>query len=237
MTVMTRAWLATAALTLFSADAIAAKFPNCLHAQAEPSPSGDDRCLGDAFQLAQHQTVRNAIEALGLGNAKITFKGCLAGVFGTRAPSPHTYVITYKLSRSVTPAQMFDLLLPIMHELGHVFQIERYGSIGDVRDKLETQAQIELGADFIAGALYHWRWRGYNTTAFNASIELMGDYQADGGDFHGRPEDRAAAFQFGFDYPLTGIGRNIAFGAHALEFEEAHETFQADDYPALVEMR
>lgn len=236
---MFRMLISVAATILLSAGstALAARLPNCLHASATHANDNPQACLGDPFHVGEHQTVRNAIEALGLGAASITFKGCLTGVFATIPTGKHAYIVTYKLPRSVSPAGLFKLLLPVMHELGHVFQIEHYGSMGKLMDSLQTPAQIELGADFLAGALYRWRWRAYSTTSFSASVELMGDYHADGLDYHGRPEDRAAAFQFGFDYPLTGNSRNIAFGGHAQEFWDAHETFQADDYAALTEIQ
>jgi hypothetical protein len=211
----------------------AGALPKCLHAR---SASGTDAsgCKGDVLKLGEHQTVKNAIEALELGSVKIDFVGCHNAIFGTTWLGKHHYEISYKVVPLTSPEATFMFLLPVMHELAHVFQIEHYGGTGKMEQVLDTQPKIELGADFIAGALYHWRWGAFNTTAFSANVELMGDYKADNSDYHGRPEDRSAAFQFGFDYPLTGNSRNIHFGGHAPEIWDAHENFQADDLDSLT---
>lgn len=210
---------------------------NCLRAQSADGPAADaSTCVGDPLRIGQHQTVLNAIEALGLGATKITFVGCKGSIFATEQSKKHEYKVFYKVVPLRTPAEQFNHLLPVMHELAHVFQIEQYGGYGKLTKALGI-AQIELGADFVAGALYHWRWNAPNTSAFDKSMELLGDYGSGNLDDHGRPEDRTAAFQFGFEYPLTGQGRDIHFAAQAVPFRDAHAKFQADIYGQIVEFR
>jgi hypothetical protein len=171
-----------------------------------------------------------------LSSVKINFAGCKGSIFETQRHKKQEYTIFYKVVTLRTPADQFNFLLPVMHELGHVLQLELFGGIGKLRKELGP-AQIELGADFIAGALYRSRWNAANTSAFDKSMELLGDYGSGNPDDHGRPEDRTAAFQFGFEFPLTGQGRHIHFGPQAAAFSDAHAKFQADLFGQITEFR
>src|SRR5690606_19585742 len=110
-----------------------------LFSQHAPSarPQG---CSSDPLKLAQSAVIERAVEQLGLSDARISFLGCTTTEFQVSAPPGiDDDDLTFRIYYPVTDAlQLGDYAAPLIHELGHVFQIKQAGSMASLK-KLESR--------------------------------------------------------------------------------------------------
>ena len=172
--------------------------------------TGNTECLSgnDPENLAANPHIKRAIAALGLERESIVFAGCEGGRFKTDDVSPvsseHEFKISYptfpdfKLD-STSSNQISPYVAPITHELSHVFQIKRSGSIEALKEKNKI-IEIELAADFISGVVFAKTQNIANINAYQQSLALVGLYQESMDDAHGTWAQRVTAFRYGAFY-------------------------------------
>jgi hypothetical protein len=183
-----------------------ATFPDCLH-----SSSGDERfelknhpeCNGDPLNLARDPVVVEAEKIFSLTATEITFIGCATAPFAARMsriePSVHFEVLYHSDAK-------LNYLAPTLHELGHLYQLKKAGSPQRLGGTIE---RIELGADFLAG-LAAQKLAIENPNLFQRSLFLAGSYTPKS-DSHGKPEDRASAFRYGYFYQPSRVSLEAAY--------------------------
>lgn len=178
-------------------------FPDCLNASPQKSrfqPAAHIECSKDALSFGDSKVIQDDEKLLDINPREVRFIGCAAApfvtfpAFGLSNSAPTIYYPT-----GVQLAQG-DYLAPLLHELGHVFQLKQAGSY----EKLKSTAggsteRIELGADFLAGAAAGRL--GLEPKSFLLNLSLVTDYNNGDPNYYGRPEDRAAAFRYGFFDP------------------------------------
>jgi hypothetical protein len=182
-----------------------ANLPDCLNV----APTGESfklsehpECRNDQIRLSGNVKVQRAEEMLKLSPDEIVFIGCAAAPFNTRMVSMHPpfrIVIVYPVEHD---SALLDYVPPILHELGHAYQLKRAGSMQKLLESLDPAIErIELGADFLAGLSAHRL--GINPGLFERNHFLVGSYKPNQTDSHGRPEDRSSAFRYGYYYSST----------------------------------
>lgn len=183
-------------------------------------------CSDDPLRLAANASIMNAIEQLGLSNARIALLGCTATEFQTSAPPgiDDDDALSFRIYYPVTTAlKQADYIAPLIHELGHVFQISQAGSMTALK-KVESR-RIELGADFIAGFVFG-KSGEMKLAQFHASTKLIGKYREKSNE-HGTPEQRGYAFRFGVFFEKNYGGMNV---------EAANAMFQRDFFAQVIEL-
>lgn len=159
-------------------------------------------CKDDILRLSRDIEVQNIEKMLGIAADEITFIGCAPAPFQTkmvRTEPPFHFQILYHIG---TDLKSRDFVAPIFHELGHVYQLRKSGSKNKLLQSVGGSVdRVELGADFLAGLAAH-RLK-MNPGDFETSLFLMGSYDSQRSDSHGRPEDRSAAFRYGYYSPST----------------------------------
>jgi hypothetical protein len=137
---------------------------------------------------------------LGLLADQIDFIGCATAPFLTQVISsvpPYRFRITYPTKGD--PSRR-EHIAPILHEIGHAYQLKPFGSKKKLLASLDGSIErAELGADFLAG-LAAQRLK-MNPGDFETNLSLMGSYHSKNSESHGRPEDRAMAFRYGWNSP------------------------------------
>jgi hypothetical protein len=173
--------------------------PDCLNStrnQEEFELSKHSECTHDIAKLSDYQEVNETEKILGLTSDEITFIGCAAAPFRTRMADldpPFRFEILYTAD---TSSARLDYVAPILHELGHVYQLKKARSPHKL---LESPIERrELGADFLAG-LAAAKMGIKNPTLFERTLSLVGSYKAKS-DSHGTPENRTQAFRYGYFY-------------------------------------
>jgi len=124
-------------------------------------------------------------------NGIVIFQSCPGGQFHTLPDStnPNRIFVRY-------PSQVRrGFLAPIAHELAHVVQIRRAGSLMAL-DPVNNHRRIELGADFLAGLAFNISLPQLDGDDFETSLFLVGSYVPQIND-HGTPDDRTIAFRMG----------------------------------------
>jgi hypothetical protein len=203
-----------------TASAGEARVQDCLFAQDDAARPAKN-CRPDPLELGKLPAMKALIAAYGLSSARIDFVGCDAGRYQTKPnlnAEAGSYKITYVINARYAAG---DYVLPLSHEIAHVFQAEHVG--GWAKLTSEPLVEIELGADFLAGHLYKTALKAPNPSAFHTSLELLGDYAADDLDSHGKPEDRTTAFRFGFFFRAES----------GSQLQDAYDTFRRDYYPKI----
>ena len=182
-------------------------------------------CSSDPLGFAQNDSIRRAIDLFGLSGARIKFLGCTTTEFQTSAPPGiDDDDLAFKIYYPVTDAlQPRDYVAPLIHELGHAFQIKQVGSIAELK-RLESR-RIELGADFLAGLVFG-KSGEMKLAQFHASTELIGRYREKSNE-HGTPEQRGYAFRFGVFFEKNHGVMNV---------EAANAQFQRDDFAKVIEL-
>jgi hypothetical protein len=189
------------------------QLPDCLGASAQQSAANDgNNCNRDLLSIAQQPVVAAAENILGLTPADVEFVGCRNEGFITRighATPRLTLRITYPIIPNVA---LSDYVAPIVHELGHVYQLKQAGSF----DRLEQQLnpyheRAELGADFLTGVIL--RTLNLPTSVFELSEYLPGSYRTDLDASHGLPHQRTGAFRLGYFYDqrITNIDKKYSY--------------------------
>ncbi len=191
----------TAATPINSAERII--FPDCLSASSptttfRPTEHTLD-CHNDILHLWNDKVVRDGAKLLGISAEEIQFFGCPPAPFLTVPAlglSNQKFSIFYPTSVQLTHN---GYVAPLLHEMGHVFQLKGAGSLAELKASHDSSLErIELGADFIAG--YAANRLGLEPSAFLVNLSLITSYNSRDFDYHGRPEDRAAAFRSGYFY-------------------------------------
>jgi hypothetical protein len=174
--------------------------PDCLGSDSAGFDPGEHRdCVKDSLNVSSDARVQKEQKMLGITSNEILFVGCEAAPFKTflaRTEPSLRFKIFY---RATVNSSSKDYLAPILHEVGHVYQLNRAGSMDNLFKSLDnSKERVELGADFLAGYAAHKL--GLDASVSQESLSLMGSYQLKQSDPHGCPEARAAAFRFGYFY-------------------------------------
>ena len=193
-------WFSIACILTSAATVADASSPDCLRAAPARQVIETSDCSEDPAQIANNPQIQAALSLVGVKGDQVSFRGCQNGEFATRPSRSRVgrsgYQITYP-TPSVSDRQA--LLGPLVHEIGHILQLEQVGSIPALRSKLHgSSALIELGADFLAGVLLQRAMPNVDRGTFERSLYLIGDYDEASDDWHARPEDRTVAFRLGF---------------------------------------
>ena len=182
-------------------------------------------CKPDPMHLKDEPVIRSALQAVGVPGSRIEMRGCAQASFRTTIISSVTRLNTYLIIYPTIQGYIVkDYFAPIIHELGHVSQLESAGSIGKLRAELKNSSErIELGADFLAGIIFRRHTNGLDRGLFQRSARLLGSYRSDIQWSHGTPERRISAFRHGFYH--TGGEANLV---------QLSELFQADLFGSVT---
>ena len=193
------------ALVLGQPDSPAA-FPVCLGGSSSKTPfhpSEHTDCDGDPLDQANNKIIKEDEELLGISPRDVRFIGCAAAPFLT---VPGSGLIRSQATIYYPTGSKFKpdyYAAPLLHELGHVFQLKQAGSYTRLRASLEdSNERIELGADFIAGLAANKL--GLKPADFLINLALIGSYNIQDQDFHGTPANRTQAFRNGYFYDDGG---------------------------------
>jgi hypothetical protein len=177
-------------------------FPDCLNVSSPRNPfrpTDHDECSKDALNFGDDKTVHDDEKLLDITPQEVRFIGCAAAPFVTFPAfglSNSRYSIYYPTGVQLAHD---DYLAPLLHEMGHVFQLKQAGSYAGLKASLDDSIErIELGADFIAGIGANRL--GVEPKLFLINLSLVSSYNRSDSDYHGRPEDRAVAFRNGYFY-------------------------------------
>jgi hypothetical protein len=175
-------------------------FPDCLNLSPSPNqfnPTDHPDCSKDPLDLSNDKAVRNGEALLDITPQEIRFIGCEPAPFVTFPAVGLNSKFTIYYPTGIQLAHD-KYVAPLLHEMGHVFQLKQAGSYKKLKASLDDSIErIELGADFIAGLGANRLDLEPNTFLIN--LNLVGGYSK-GAQDHGRPEDRAAAFRNGYFY-------------------------------------
>lgn len=181
-------------------------FPDCLNSSSSKAPfhsSEHTDCDGDPLDQANNKIIKEDEALLGISPRDVRFIGCAAAPFLTM---PGSGLITSQATIYYPTGSKFEpdtYAAPLLHELGHVFQLKQSGSYAKLRSSLEdSNERIELGADFIAGIAA--KKLGLKPADFLINLALIGSYNIQDKDFHGTPANRSAAFRIGYFYEDGG---------------------------------
>lgn len=177
-------------------------FPDCLNVSPSRSPFRPlehPACNKDPLDFVDDRTIRDGEKLLDITPQEITFIGCDDAPFVTFPAlglAHSKFTIYYPTGVQLSHE---GYLAPLLHEMGHVFQLKQSGSPAKLRASLDDSIErIEMGADFIAG--FGAMRLGLEPNAFLINLALVGSYDSHDQNSHGRPEDRAAAFRNGYFY-------------------------------------
>jgi hypothetical protein len=189
---------------LFAADPGKARspvFPDCLNLSPSTDqfrPTDHPDCSKDALDLGNDKAVHDGETLLNLAPREVSFIGCEAAPFVTfPAAGPNSKFRIYYPTGVQLAHDKY--VAPLLHEMGHVFQLKQAGSYANLKASLDDSIErIELGADFIAG--FGANHLGLEPNAFLINLKLVGNYNNNDLESHGRPEDRVFAFRNGYFY-------------------------------------
>ena len=149
--------------------------------------------------------------------------GCQKAPFSTREEEDEaSYRITYPV---LSARALEDYLAPMTHELAHVYQLQLAGSYAKLTRSYSIR-RIELGADYLTGVIYRNYLHNNTVVQFEHNLQLIGKYRESDSEAHGRPEQRVAAFRFGFHLPFDDFKRDLQL---------ANREFQLSRYGTLEE--
>lgn len=181
-------------------------FPDCLNSDEFGGPfllADHPKCKDDVFKVSEDDEIQKVEKTLGITPNAITFIGCEAAPFSTkmtRMDSPFHFLILYREGGKKSR----EYVAPIIHELGHVYQLGKAGSYYKLMQSVDgSNERVELGADFLAGLAA--KSLKMNPGEFETSLFLMGSYNLQKKDSHGCPEARSSAFLYGYNSPPTKV--------------------------------
>lgn len=173
----------------------AAAKQDCLFSATEKADDPKDDCLDlDTTRLKEQPSISAAITGVKLKPTQVYFYRCSLARYSTRVVQERPLKIGITLPKE---ASTNEFIAPIAHELGHAMQLSEISDLEDLRKKFAT-AELELGADYIAGYLIRWVMGLTDRASFQRNLETIGDYNREIADWHGCPEHRLAAFRSGF---------------------------------------
>jgi hypothetical protein len=173
-----------------------------LYADGQIQVEAEQKCVDDPLRMESSEHVKGAIRFLSLDDVIITFVGCpeakfkTGGGFKVRATKKKKFLIQYPTIVSGKRLGADEYIAPIVHEIGHVYQIKLAGSLGELKSG-PCSERIELGADFLAGFVFSNGLGLADKKAFQESLLLLGDY-SDDPTSHGQPADRTSSFRSGY---------------------------------------
>jgi hypothetical protein len=176
-------------------------WPNCLSSEPgqQPFDVAEHDCKNDPMNVSRDRSVLRTEQTLGLTPEEITFIGCDAAPFAasmTIIDPPAHFQILYRNNRGSGSSYY---LAPILHEVGHVYQLKKAGSPQQLAESLHRSVErAELGADFLAGVAA--KVLELNPDAAQQSIFLVGSYSSGELGSHGTAAHRASAFRMGYFY-------------------------------------
>jgi hypothetical protein len=217
-------FLASVATANVSSTSIALRRTGCLFVTSGSSATRSG-CSGDRLHLANQATTKHAIEAYGVSSLIIKFVGCDSVDFQTEQldddGTTNEYHIYYPVLKDRLPAAY---TAPLIHELAHVYQLESAGSYQNLIDQLKIK-RIELGADFLTGVIFKLLGSEVDLDEFQHNVNVGGKYYESDADAHGTPEQRMAAFRYGYTQHDEHFGSNV---------NRANSVFQADIYGEVI---
>ena len=206
----------------------------CLFSSSGGVAPSLERCgRDDKLSVASLPGVQVAISRLGLEDVQVTFVGCADVNFATQErPHPIDPVSEYFVFYPTDMARD-ELLIPIQHELGHVYQME---TTGGYRALMATAngAKIELGADYIAGLLNHEIRNSPLAHRFVENSSLVGDFVGSEHASHGCPGNRSDAFIAGTIAPLDARYDDIRVAYQ--DYIDREHKVQTSNYACIREV-
>lgn len=191
------------------------------------SAETDSVCSPDPTGYAKHPYVSDTIKYLKLDDIDIYLIGCTKGRFQTKmAPRGKSrkkaFAIYYTVPTASVQRELYTA--PIIHELGHIYQIKLYGSFGALRDAMCIE-RIELGADFIAAFVFTNALKQHDLSRFQTNLELRGNFTGSSTENHGNPAERTSAFRTGHFFSKVHGSSTMA---------DAYDYFQAVSFSSNV---
>lgn len=178
----------------------------CLFANDQPYEFDVRTCRADPMRISQKENIRAAIKSLAPGNVSLIFLGCAGAPFSTRpGEADASYTIYYPILPRSAPD---DYVAPLIHELSHVYQLQLSGSYAKLTHSYSMR-RIELGADYLTGVVIRNYLNSSNPTQFEHNLQLVGKYRETDTEAHGRPEQRVAAFRYGFHLPFEEFKQDL----------------------------
>jgi hypothetical protein len=168
-------------------------FPDCLNVSPPRNPFrplDHPKCNQDTLNFEEDKTIHDGEKLLDITPQEVRFIGCDDAPFVTIPAfglSDSKFSIYYPTGVHLAHD---GYLAPLLHEMGHDAKLK-----ASLDDSIE---RIELGADFIAGIGANRL--GLEPNAFLLNLSLFGSYNSRDFNYHGKPEDRAAAFRNGYFY-------------------------------------
>lgn len=175
----------------------------------------------DPLNIRKDLNVLLIMNALGIKQNQVRFKGCSNLPYSAGMDTPlneinRRYLITYPIQ------DKNKYISPITHELAHVSQMEVYGGLIQLSNKINSSKRIELGADYISGIVFSKILRHLDYYDFMDNFSLMGLYVELKEKAHGTPAQRVSAFRSGF----------YEKNEHAIN--QAHDYFQQEIYGSII---
>jgi hypothetical protein len=178
-----------------------ADWPNCLSSEPGQGPFDVTKhdCKNDPMNVSKDPSLLRTEQMLGLTPGEITFIGCDSAPFAasmTVIDPPAHFQILY---RSQSGSGLSYYLTPILHEMGHIYQLKNAGSPQRLSEALHRSVErAELGADFLGGVAA--QMLELNPDAAQKSIFLVGSDSSGELGSHGKAKERASAFRMGYFY-------------------------------------
>ena len=198
------------AFTLCAAATAALSQEVCFALDTDPGPTLErEGCQRDPLRLEHLPEVENAVAGLAIPAARIALWGCRKTKFETAAPvSASSSTGQYKIYYPLLERPTHDYVAPIIHELGHVYQLQSVGSPHALLQKY-SRLQIELGADYLTGVVARHYLSGIKPEIFQGNLEIVGLYRELAVEAHGTPNQRNEAFRRGFFLRQTDFQDSI----------------------------
>jgi len=175
----------------------------------------------DPLDLKSDPLIKAAFTTLELDPSLVDFKGCEGIGFRTtnsEADSGAKYLISYSSNTGDKS------VAPVIHELGHVAQLEISGGYRNLSN-LYSPTQIELGADYLVGIVFKLGLPTESTAQFERNIELAGIYMPARNaskNKHGNPSMRVQAFRLG-----------VHTNKNETKIKSIHQDFQDNVYGTI----
>lgn len=207
-----RAGTGTADVCFFASDAFQAR--------------ASEGCRPDPLDLGQLNDITIAEQVLNVPKARLQLVGCTRTLFSiATSPGATATRQSYRIYYPVLNQDRANYVAALIHELGHVYQLETTGSPHQLLEKYQNQwIQIELGADFLVGLVAGHYLRGASPEIFASNMQLIGLYREDPVGAHGTPTQREIAFRSGFFKPTEALHSAIS---------EAYQDYDDDVFPTI----
>lgn len=166
-------------------------------------------CERDAAGVGSNPKIKAVMALFGIPNDLLAFKSCPGGRFAAMPDSKRDghFIVQYPADSHA------NYIAPVVHELGHVFQMRVAGSLEALDPKVNSR-KIELGADFLAGLAFNQKLSDLSNQEFETNLKLLGSYERKVDD-HGKPDHRTQAFRLGHTrdepYPELSMVQSLEY--------------------------